>query len=636
VSWWLVPFVALVLLALHGPGWWYGRGTGSGMAWGVIGILAAGGLGLVAHVAMQAGLLAVVACLGFGIAAVATRRIALPVAASIIGTGTAAAALVLPAASTLGYNVNDDTSGYLYLAERIRTTGTLIDAFNARRLFTLGGADYLHALFLPLWGRGSLHVLDAVIAPAMLACLLAAAPREASWPRRAVCCVAGLALALFLVPPRDNSSPYVLSLVFLVLAALATRDVLQRAGLEPVLRLGALFAAAFVLRSSVAVAFVPLLALAEGVLLWRRRWRDVGALAGTAVVAVLPWSLVAWQSERNPLYPLTPGYADPNFPGFRSPVAHAARISLDRFLAYGVVKEMAVALAVSALLAVLAHGRRAGSAVVVAVAVGGGLATLLLVTNLTLYIPWDQYRYCWGVLVATPVTAAVVLLHAPPAERRVPRLGVIAAAVVGLVAVVLPVPVSAATGPFDVGVHTWVREQPPLVTDTLSTQWDTTFESTALQLYRTAQSHTTPGSKVFSATDFPWAFDLNRNRIDALDLIGFASPGSHLPMNGKPGSVWTYLLAQGYDYAVVSDPHQLLDASGFPGHLPGVFNVDRLADSAGWADPLHAWVPYYKGLLDTFAADLQPGRAGLTRVGPLWVVDLHAQRPYLASLGSHD
>ena len=66
------------------------------------------------------------------------------------------------------YNLFDDDAAYVYLAQRLVSTGGLIDPFNARRMTSYGGATLYQSLFLHVLGNSALRGFEFTFAALLL------------------------------------------------------------------------------------------------------------------------------------------------------------------------------------------------------------------------------------------------------------------------------------------------------------------------------------------------------------------------------------------------------------------------------------------------------------------------------------
>jgi hypothetical protein len=92
---------------------------------------------------------------------------------ALYGAATTVAALAASASFVL--NINDDDPAYLYFAQRLLSTGGLIDPFNNRRITSYGGASVYQAIFLRIAGNESLQAFDLVFGALLLIALVVGA-----------------------------------------------------------------------------------------------------------------------------------------------------------------------------------------------------------------------------------------------------------------------------------------------------------------------------------------------------------------------------------------------------------------------------------------------------------------------------
>lgn len=418
--------------------------------------------------------------------------------------------------------------------------------------------------------------------------------------------------------PRDNSSPYVWSTAVIVLSAVLVAQVVAERGSNAtgVIPLSATVALAVVLRLSVALLLLVPLTLVLVVLMRRKQWKSVVSLIMTTTVLVAPWSLEAWLSGNALLYPVTRGVEDPNFAGFHSQLPGATATAIEAY-----VRFQPSLVAWGAILVAVAFGlawmNRPWRLTTLALLLGGSASAMLLVSRLSLYQPWDHHRYLWPYYAAMPV---VVVLGVAGSARRW--------SAVGLLVPVLLLPLVTAKGyPSQTGLGGFGTAFKAAMHATSFSTSVLADEAEVTSVYRRAQGAVPPGCRVFTGTDFPWAFDLKRNDIATWDLIGFSSPAPHLPLQGSARELWRYLIGQGFQYGIFVDPQASLSESGaraIPEQFQGLYNLGRFDSRQGWANPVRTWAPTYLDRLTLIDRSLREGHAGMRRVGPLWVVDLRA------------
>lgn len=533
-------------------------------------------------------------------------------------------AVLAPTSIRLPYNLHDDLSAYLYLAERINQTGSLVDPFNARRLFTMGGSSFIQSLFLTEDGVELLHFSDSVVAPALLAFLCTCVLLQGASSRRHLLPVVSLGFligtATGLAAPRDNSSPYVWGVLTLVLAsALLVESIRTDANVS--VAFASVVSLALVLRLSLAVLLGATLAVYCSLLLRRRAWKESAAFFGSVTAFTGAWAYVSWLSSGAALYPLTRGNEDPSFPGFRLIEEGATWASISRYVLFpGAIAALACVVA-----GILASTFMSGSwrMATLCLAVGGMSGGVLLVANLTLYHPWDHHRYIW------PFFAAMVIVTGLGLALRKKAVSIQSALVVCTVVLIGVGTITAKGYPDAWGPGTFRESARQLTSHGTGTKAGLPGSEVVIRQYRSLQSRVPPGCRVFAAVDFPWAFDLVRNEIATWDLIGFSSPRPHIPLTGDSDALWRYLDDEGFDYALFVDPHAKLKdfgVVGIPDAYQGLYNLDRFRGWTGWADPVKTWAPVYLDRLHMLDGSLTTGARGIHHHASFWIVDLRAAR----------
>jgi hypothetical protein len=72
--------------------------------------------------------------------------------------------------------------------------------------------------------------------------------------------------------------------------------------------------------------------------------------------------------------------------------------------------------------------------------------------------------------------------------------------------------------------------------------------------YHILQEPIPPSEPIAVMVDDPFQFDLRRNEVHSLDIVGAVSPPPRLPIFAGPEQVASYLVGLGYKYLVVVDP----------------------------------------------------------------------------------
>ena len=221
------------------------------------------------------------------------------------------------------YNIFDDDGAYVYLAQRLVSTGGLVDPFNARRMTSYGGATLYQSMFLHLFGNSSLRGFEFTFA-ALLLVIVTVQTFKRRWFAVGTL-VVGLGVLLgHGIGPVQNLSPTLSAAALSVgayqlLSKVRTASEPDQPWLYAVigLVLGGILALRFYYLISVAIATVIVMVLARG----RRSWRPLLLCAAVGIVSVSGWAVALYRSSRSLLFPLFEGNYNPSYPVGPNPLA---------------------------------------------------------------------------------------------------------------------------------------------------------------------------------------------------------------------------------------------------------------------------------------------------------------------------
>jgi hypothetical protein len=342
----------------------------------------------------------------------------------------------------------------------------------------------------------------------------------------------------------------------------------------------------------------------------RRPWRSLLAVAGTvgsialaAGLALVPWSLLLWQSCGTLSFPTSPGNLTHGFELLHWPDelvdftrAFVATAFNPRTLPSFVV------LGLAAMVPTRGRGANDGLALMVASCVG-----LVAIVKMGAWFGADNlppyyFSYFAATAVALAVSAKSALGRSSPVQMA--RLAVIAAAVGAQVV----------TG----------RGAARDVYTALVANIDTVWSGSQKEIddfakgdkdYRDIQSKVPKGAGVAVAVLEPFRFDLGRNTIDSLDApMGGMGPSPGFPTFKGPDALSDYLLAHGVRFLIFTD-----------------FSQSSPFGKARWEEGakndkgiLKSEAPYHLDVLASIEA-LSKSRAVRTKAGPMTLLDLRAR-----------
>jgi len=546
------------------------------LAWGMAACLFVGGVACMVHIASRPFLLGQLA-LGWCFSGASRmleparwpsrRRLTAFVGAPtlilvLVLAGTWVVVEMLHGVSLAWTNMSDDEPLYFFLPQKIVATGTMYDPFDVRRMTSYGGQFFLHAQYLSVGVHRQLNVVDAGIGTFLV---MAHVVSEASALRKRRSAVLTGVLAVLLVISIDQVRYNIGSLMTsfaAVLGAHRTWVWIRTSEHRTPLDFGLLAlcgVAAFVLRTSCAVPLTLFLALSVGAealgplrgisrsrgLLLVTRW---GLLGGTFLAALLPWLILFRESTGTLIYPLARGNLTPGFAILK--VESGIDYNLTHVLtdvAYPKPFATSIVLLLAALVPATWSRRRAtpGTLAADAPLVAGVVIVGLCFTSIMGGAFGDsanaRYYFAflmWGLLVAVWGSSS------EPGERGLPgpRLLVATIAIilhVSAVRVVLRDHLIAVVNQVDKAVGE------SRATAQANRQLD--------DAYRAAQQSIPAGAGVAATVQDPFRFDLARNSILSLDLLGGMGPAPGFPCFKGPDVLAEYLIANGLEYLVTID-----------------------------------------------------------------------------------
>ena len=530
-------------------------GWGLKAAWGMAVVLAIGGLLMAVHLAVAVVLsLVVVAGVAAAVwfAADSLRlkpptwtdfRVSWP---GLALGGLAALAFASSIAWPFQIDPNDDVVCYLFFPQKILQTGTLIEPFNVRRMGTYGGQSLLQALVMIFGGERNAHIPDRGFGMLMVFGMLLHYSKQipkslALFRFLAVGCL------FFVSVPRINTGSSLTgsALILALILSLARWPLAGGFNWRNVLVPSLLVAGAGTLRPTYLLCAAGIVALEpflrslpsprDGWAALKNAIACVWPSAAGALLFLLPWMAVLWQSNGTPMYPLMAGTMNPEFTllgnkgGAGFDIAHA--------FAYLLSPETLVFLFC---LGLVGHAKTRSLAIAAAtIAVGVAWFTSY---KFGVTIISESYRYTFPMLM--PVAFWLVCSALRPAR---PEDGVIEPQRVWSVSVVLGLllAINLSGGGRELSAMAETLPQQIVSRDPLVNQALTNAD-------KELQNCTPVGSKIFVAVDTPYGFNFARNVIFTADFPGGSSI-EKWPLGQGSQALEKYLLAQGFKYIIASD-----------------------------------------------------------------------------------
>jgi hypothetical protein len=538
------------------------------IAWGAAALIAAGGISCLVSAATAPVALALV--LGgvaltvveivrgrnrFGARVLAWLRL-WPAALLLALVGIAGLTLVhvLTGAAGAHLNMNDDHAAYMIFPRKILATGTLLDPFSMRRITAYGGQSFLQALTIV--GAASplqLSLLDIGISLVMVLVLIVGAFDQRT-PRslRALAVLPAL-FVLTLPNIRVNSASELSGVVFfLALYRTAASPAVKTRPAGAAALLGLLAAGACTLRHSylvpvavfMVVFYLPAAraALRAALAERRRHLREIGWAAGILVLALLPWAVLAYRSNRTFLFPLFAGTYHVEYGGFTT---HAKTLDRLKLLWLNICHCHPVVTIPFFLIAGMLIPWRRTQGALPALLWASFVGFVAVVLSVPLSTRWDLARYYYGFSVAAVLATMLAAFSRPWWTRngRV-RTRIVAPAALTIMAIVGQV--QEAHG----GLH-------PIIDDDLTLIDRATDPGSPLEdhggSYRQLQATIPAGAPMLVMLDEAFWFDFRRNPINLVDLPGASSPAPGMPLDDDD-RLAGYLGAQGYRYVAFVRP----------------------------------------------------------------------------------
>jgi hypothetical protein len=442
------------------------------------------------------------------------------------------------------YDPNDDWVAYLTFPERILQTGTLIEPFSQRRIFSLCGQSILLAQIMVVAAPESAHLLDRGFGTLILFGVIMEATRNTAktwqWVRALL-----LLTAVTISVPRINTSSSVLGVCMMFCFFQFSIRAVQ---LLPNWILWII--PSLVLAGASSLRFTYALTC-SGVLVGFLAWRIVSSsfkswfqnlchllFSGLLTFGfLLPLMFVSWESSGTPIYPPFVGNGVPDF--FYSSTnmgfLQDAKVALQLML----IPEMSLFLITFPVL-YFTKSDRAHFCLVIAIVVvilvfiagvksSGNAATWTM----------DFYRFGFP-LYAVAFFWILTSVLENPKSRSYLHPQVMAFCSLFLISLTQIQPA--------------MKEAHEKISVIQLQSNGFQFSASKLKpLYDELQNRTREGDPIFAVVDAPYLLNYKRNPIANVDNIGAASPPPHIPFHQGPKAVRDYLKKAGYKYLLAVD-----------------------------------------------------------------------------------
>lgn len=524
-------------------------------------------------------------------------------------------------------NPYDDDVAYFPFVRRLIDTGTLIEPFSFRRLAALGGQTFFHALLTPHATYRQLNTFDRGMCVLLIVALVLG---HRLGRRRLPLAMTTLVLGFVLALPNNsiNSAAHYAGFAFFLglfrtvahlreddpllartvpaaLVAIATCTLRQNYLAVPVMML--FFAHVYRAFGEIRSLRRSGDGITKGAL--ARIAREPLVLGAIAVVALLPWLVLAYRSNQTILFPLQNGTFRRAL-DLKSPTLTWLK-EVKFLFSVSLENEPIKLLGVIALAGALVkdeHPYRPLRSFWIASAAG----LVILSHTFTLSDAGNLGRYLFGFFAAL----ALAVLLTVGTQRFFPRDGtarararaILAIAVVAML-VQFPISREKATKAFQTFVRNvdMQRRRAATGTDVMPHE---------AFMYAHIQSFVPAGEAMAVMVDDPYYLDFGRNRIFNIDMPGYSSIKPDMPYFQGPEPVADYFLSHGIRYFVFVRPefsHWLYQREFWFGRM---FNEEEI-----W----RICAPYFVDLIDTLG-ELQKTRRIVYEENGIVVLDMAARR----------
>ncbi len=507
-------------------------------------------------------------------------------------------------------NPYDDDIAYVPFVQRLLQTGTLLEPFSIRRLSALGGQSFFLELVAIRASAVQALTFDRSMSVLMVVLLLVG---HRDRGRRPSLVFLFIATAFILTVPStasNTASAYSGVAFFLALfRTLVWVGGKARAPWRNAIVLALVSSATCTLRQSYLP--IPVLLLGASYLAWwinSRRTapaiREASLVLGFTVVALLPWFIVAWQSNRTFLYPIILGNSNPAMALRGVSTTLASELVLMLATAQEGLKVTALGVLVFATALVReAPARKPLWALVFATLV----SFVMLVHGLTSSDAPNVGRYAFGSVVAMVLAILLVAATRPERARETRDRAFSALVLFGSLAAL----VASQTATME-PLRAAVRNVASAYRAAPRSQTAPPEEA----LYLRLQKSIPEGERIFVMLDEPHRFNYLRNPILNVDTAGYASPAPGLPYFQGSQRLEEYLHTIGVRYVAYVQP-------GFSRyHYRREYWLEMLNDES---DIWRTHAPYFLDLCDNLTEIAGRHRRAFEERG-LAVIDLGADK----------
>ena len=441
-------------------------------------------------------------------------------------------------------NPYDDDIAYLAFTKKLLDTGTVLEPFSLRRLSALGGQTFFLELVSLRAVPSQAHTFDRSICVLMIV-LLILGHRDKS--RRVPWAVSFTTIALLLVLPNIaiNTASYYSGVAFFLglFRTLLWVGRRERTPWHSALPLALVGAATCTLRQNYLLVPAAVLGVSYAFRFFAsreprgRRLVEPALAAAFSVAALIPWSVVGWQSNRTFFYPVMLGTANPamQFQSGASTLLRELNLLVWTVLEGIPLKTFAFFILAAALVREKDPRRPLWSYLL-----GSGIAFVALVHSLTQGDATTIGRYAFGFLIALALATVLVTTTGrlgPAIRREHVAAGVAMFGVFG-----------GLVGSRDDLFKFYARATHNIEELGHSAARSSLTEPPEAGLYRRLQDSVPAGARLAVMLDEPYHLDYRRNPIWNLDMPGYASLPPGIPYFVGSARLEEYLRGIGVRY----------------------------------------------------------------------------------------
>jgi len=471
-------------------------------------------------------------------------------AAAVVALCGALAVVYAASICSTRFNDHDDLQAYFVFPAKMIQTGALgSDPFSERRILSLGGMSFLHAIILSVADPKYFRIVDPGVSLLLSAALLVGIARVA----RANGWATLLAILFFLMipsPAANVTSSLTGLCLFLTLFLTLYRTSFpvpkgERMALLSAVPVALTASALCSLKTTHLPAAALLIAAVYSIRVCSRRdWSSVVGeatlVAGLTVLFLTPWMVSLYQSNGTPLYPLLGrGFRGSAFGGYWAPDVSLTLNSAVAMLRPTLLDLKAIPLIILGAGALLRSDIGARRWVLVGWAVAAAVSLFMM--------PWalsgtlETYRYSYAFLYAAIFT--LVMFAFPNRSRHRPWRRVWPVGVLGVG--VLAMAHSPTVGTF---CSSLLRAISQGVKDSQNPH----FMLRVVRRYAKMQQAIPEGATVLTRLQYPFLLDFTRNQIFIADYPGGSSPPPGMPFFQGGDRLADYLCRRPIRYVAYS------------------------------------------------------------------------------------